>query len=82
MIDWKELDAAIMKAIDRDGIRTFTAIAHRVEEQARPHALRVAKNKNTSRPIPPWRIVDRRLQALRRLGYVEFSGKEWRMVSS
>lgn len=77
MINWKDLDDAILQAIGPGCIRTFTAIAHRVEEQAKPHAERITKHKDTRHPVQPWRIVDRRLQALRRRGVVAFSGKEW-----
>lgn len=77
MIDWKELDAALLLAIHRDGIRTFTAIAQRVEEQAKPHAARVSEAKGYKHAVAPWRIVDRRLQALRAKGVLEFRSKEW-----
>ena len=73
MIDWRELDEAILKAIDVDCIRTFTAIANRVEALAAPHA----KRTKAPFPTPPWRIVDRRLQAMRKLGIVEYRGREW-----
>lgn len=78
MIDWRDLDAAILKTIG-SGITTFTSIAHRVEEQAKPHAERVTAAKSLRKPVQPWRIVDRRLQALRRQRMVKFSGKEWRL---
>ena len=75
--DYRELDTAILAAIGA-GIRTFSALANRVESLSAP----IAKRTKAPFPTPPWRIVDRRLQALRKLGIVEFMAKEWHMASS
>lgn len=61
------LDAAILKAIDA-GLTTYWAISQRVQELAKPHTQR-----------PDWsRVVDRRLQALRKKGAITFEKKEWK----
>ena len=61
------LDLAILKAID-SGITTYTAICGRVQSHAQPLAHR-----------PDWqRVVDRRLQAIRKRGGVVFEKKEWK----
>lgn len=60
------LDAAILIAI-QEGKRAFYLINAAVEELAKPHSLRGDS----------FRIVDRRLQALRKHGFIVFKEKEW-----
>lgn len=62
------LDTAICRAIE-SGITTFTAIAYRVDELAKPHARQMTQT---------FRVVDRRLQALRKRGAIVFKDKEWK----
>lgn len=76
-IDYRELDTAILAGIGA-GVTTFSALANRVEALAAP----IAKRTKSPFPTPPWRIVDRRLQALRKLGIVEYRAREWHMASS
>jgi hypothetical protein len=63
---YDDLDKAILKAI-KDGKRQFYVINHAVEPLARPHTLRGDS----------FRVVDRRLQALRKRGLIAFVAKEW-----
>ena len=65
---YDDLDMAILKAIN-GGIKTFTAIAYRVEGLAKPHARLMTET---------FRVVDRRLQALRKKGSIVFEKKEWK----
>ena len=62
------LDTAILKAID-SGITTYTAICNRVQSYAQPLTHR-----------HDWqRVVDRRLQAIRKRGGIVFEKKEWKL---
>jgi hypothetical protein len=63
------LDAAILKAIKED-VETYWAISQRVEALARPHSL----GKDWAR------VVDRRLQSLRKRGFIKFLRKHWYLV--
>lgn len=66
MNKYDELDAAILKAIEA-GRRQFYYINTAVEDLAKPHSLRGDSS----------RVVDRRLQALRKRGRIAYAQKEW-----
>lgn len=63
--DYTELDKAILSKIS-DGQVTFPGICNAVELQTRPFV---------SFTSPGWRIVDRRLQALRKAGKIKYQRK-------
>lgn len=64
--DYTELDAAILQAI-RDGNAWFQKMLSLVKPKALKHV--------TSR-VEVWRVVDRRLQALRKAGKIGFNRKD------
>lgn len=72
---YSELDAAILKAIT-EGHRKFSVLRTAVESLAAPHA----KKSRSPYVTPPWRIVDRRLQALRKSGRIAYTKGEWHVV--
>lgn len=61
--DYRALDAELLKLIG-DGVSGFTALSVRCEALATPHCV----SYRGVCPPPPWRVVDRRLQALRKAG--------------
>jgi hypothetical protein len=63
---YDELDAAILQAI-KSGRQQFFIIDETVRELAIPHSLLDSS----------FRVVDRRLQSLRKRGLVKFLRKEW-----
>jgi hypothetical protein len=63
---YDELDKAILAAIE-GGAKHFYLINASVEGLARPHSI-----KGDS-----FRVVERRLQALRKSGLIAFEKKEW-----
>ena len=65
-MQYDALDAAIVKAI-KDGKRQFYDIKTVVGELAKPHSLRGDY----------FRVVDRRLQALRKRGRIAYIQREW-----
>jgi len=67
---YHDLDAAILKAI-KDGKRQFYVINAAVEELAKPHTLRGDS----------FRIVNRRLQALRKRRLITYWMKDWRIAN-
>ena len=71
ILKYATLDDAILTAI-QSGKRDFTSIAYNdaIEALAKPHARRMTE---------VFRVVDRRLQALRKRGLIEFREKEWHM---
>jgi hypothetical protein len=73
MKPFEKLDAAIVKAIE-SGKNKFYIITAAVEPLALPLAL--------GGPQHAYRVVDRRLQALRKRGLIAYSGVEWRVCTS
>ena len=61
--DYSELDKAILCAIG-NRVRKFSSITHSVYGLAVPYASEFS---------PAWRVVDRRLQALRKQGRIRYS---------
>ena len=66
---YDQLDNAILTAI-AGGTRSFYLINAAVEHLAKPHGHGMHDT---------FRVVDRRLQALRKRGLIEFRKKEWHM---
>lgn len=75
MHDYTELDASIVAQI-KDGCGSFTAISAVLESAAKPFV----QNPRDPRacPAPPWRVIDRRLQALRKRGVIAYSRADGR----
>ena len=80
--DYTELDAAILERIGRGDCPTFTQID--AGECAREADKIVDACK--SQGLPPreipiaFRLVDRRLQAMRRAGKIRYTGKGWALA--
>lgn len=68
MIDYTDWDRRIIGAIDRDG-PSFATIC-----------VRLGLNPKAGGDSPPWRIVDRRLQAMRKQGRIACEKGKWRAV--
>lgn len=75
MNDYTKLDAAILNAI-RSGKVEFTSIAYN------DHIEALAKQFTTPQKYVDngFRVVDRRLQALRKLGLISFKAKRWSLA--
>ena len=69
-MSYDELDAAILQAI-KDGKQKFFLIRAAVDELARPHSLRGDS----------FRVVDRRLQALRNKRLITYWTGKWRIAN-
>lgn len=63
--DYSVLDAELLRLVTI-GVSSFTALAARCEALATPHCV----SYRGVCPPPPWRVVDRRLQALRKAGKI------------
>jgi hypothetical protein len=73
-VDYANLDAAIVGAIKGGAIRLSTIQVPSVMTAAKAHATPVA---------PEWRIVDRRLQAMRKKGVLTYSsGAGWQVAAA
>ena len=74
--DYSALDAAIVQRI-RDGASTFSAIdAREVSEIANDLATPDSRGRRCG-----WRLVDRRLQALREAGRIAYTARSgWAVV--
>lgn len=70
--DYTALDAAIIKGIEAGAV-TFAALVSLVKELAKPHT----EGTRSPFPTPPGRVVDRRLQALRKRGVLSFGKGKW-----
>lgn len=68
MTGYDELDKAILASIER-GNRQFYLIHASVEKLTEPHALK-----------HHFRVTDRRLQALRKRGLIEYGHGEWSLT--
>lgn len=69
-IDYTNLDAAITATISASAPIGFTAMC--VAEDVRKHSEAL---RHTERQGQAWRIVDRRLQALRKAGKIRYQRK-------
>lgn len=75
MHDYTKLDAAIVAQI-KAGCGSFTAMSAALEKAATP----IVQNPRDPRacPAPTWRVIDRRLQALRKRGTITYSRADGR----
>lgn len=69
--DYTKLDAAIIDKI-RSGTANLTGLVCALSTLAEPF----------SGYRPAWRVIDRRLQALRKAGKITYSGGRWHVCSS
>ena len=70
MVDYTDWDRRILEAIADDG-PTFTTICERL-----------GLNPKAPGDSPPWRLVDRRLQAMRKQFRVVCEGRKWRVLGA
>lgn len=75
MHDYTELDTAIVAQINA-GSGRFTAMIAALSEAAKPF-VQDPRNPCAS-PSPTWRVIDRRLQALRKRGTITYSRADGR----
>ena len=68
--DYSAIDAAIVKAI-RGGCAKFAEIVAKATDEARSF---------TTPSKWAWRVIDGRLQAIRKRGEIEFAKDGWRVV--
>lgn len=72
--DYSQFDAHLLSAISGGENRMAVLEQNRVLiELAKPFCI----NKPGSYPQPEWRVIDRRLQALRKAGKIIHDGKAW-----
>lgn len=72
--DYTAFDAELMRLI-KLGFNTFTTIqTPKVLDMAKPFCR---NSKSPYGDTPEWRIVDRRLQALRKAGKIRYIGGRW-----
>lgn len=69
MKDYSELDAAIVAEIQA-GRGSFTAMSTALADKVKPHCT---NNKSPFGDTPTWRVIDRRLQALRKAQRITYS---------
>lgn len=74
--DYTQLDAELLRLIGT-GMSQFNALAVRCEALAQPHCV----SYRGTCPPPPWRVVDRRLQAMRKQGKLAFVSQKagWKL---
>jgi hypothetical protein len=77
--DYAEFDAALLNAID-SGQNTLAQLEAnaQVRVQSQRHRLKVDRWGHL---MPYARVVDRRLQALRKRGELRYTGKAWERTS-
>ena len=73
MSQYDKLDAAIIKAILR-GARSFNLIVNNRNASLEAHLI----GEQTG--VDGWRIVDRRLQAMRKKGRIVYAKRAWSVV--
>lgn len=69
MSKYTEFDAKVLELIGT-GTDTFTGLSCRLAEAAKPFTT----------GQPTWRVVDRRLQALRKAGKIRYAKGVWEVV--
>lgn len=75
MSDYSQFDAALLAHIAA-GKNTFLQLEHQTD-------LKAMAEPFCNRLTPPFRIIDRRLQALRKKGQIAYSTKHgWKLVES
>ncbi|NGR09342.1 hypothetical protein G5B41_17520 [bacterium SGD-2] len=70
---YKEFDALLLSEI-RSGNDTFSAM--------QTAKVREAAELFSARPYEEFRVIDRRLQALRKAGAITYAGGRWRVIDS
>lgn len=77
--DYTAFDAELIRLI-KAGRDTFTQLdGHQpLAEMAKPFCLA----KRGCYPQPEWRVIDRRLQALRKAGQIKHSAGKWHIVET
>jgi len=72
--DYTEFDCLIVDLI-RNGESTFMGLAVALEDRAKQF-------EKTTSPFPcsPFRVVDKRLQALRKAGKIRYGRNDWQVV--
>lgn len=75
MHDYTDLDAAIFEHI-KAGCGSFTEMSAALAEAAKQF-VQDPRNPR-ARPAPTWRVIDRRLQALRKRGAITYSRADGR----
>lgn len=76
--DYADFDKALQSAISQ-GSNTMMKLEHR-DELKNLSAPFCIKQPGQRFSTPHFRIVDRRLQALRKNGAIRFNGKTWEVV--
>jgi hypothetical protein len=71
MRDYKLFDAELLRLI-QNGCRTASALTAHLQTMARA----------VDRETDPYRVVDRRLQALRKKGHIRYANQQWRTTLS
>lgn len=75
--DYSGFDAELLAMIG-GGINTFAQLqAHQMLFDATKPFCALSKSPSGT---PPWRIIDRRLQALRKAGRIAYSGGKWHIT--
>lgn len=79
MKDYGALDAAIVEKV-KAGIGTFAGLKAALAETAKPYGERP---DGTASETPAWRVIDRRLQALRQVKKLAFNkdDRKWSPVA-
>jgi hypothetical protein len=77
--DYTEFDNALLELI-ASGVNTMTALdsTKRLRPLIEPHRVKDRWGHLT----PEFRVIDRRLQALRKKGAIRFAGKVWERVQA
>ena len=75
MSKYADFDTKLLGLI-RDGIDTFAELASLMFGDAEPFC----QSPRGLCLTKPWRIVDRRLQALRKAGRIVYAGGRWRLL--
>lgn len=70
---YEEFDALLLSEI-RSGSDTFSAM--------QTAKVREAAERFSARPHEEYRVIDRRLQALRKAGKIVYAGGRWRVIDS
>ncbi|WP_321967071.1 hypothetical protein [Burkholderia cepacia] len=76
MSKYQKLDALILAAIDETP-KKFVAVNTGQVRQECERLAREESRPTTVGEVVGWRIVDRRLQALRKAGKIKATGKGW-----
>lgn len=79
MHDYTKFDSAILDQI-KAGKGKFTALCSALRDQAEPYTTN-ARNPLACK-APAWRVIDRRLQALRRQRAIVYTSKGWRISAT